>query len=67
LIVLKLRRGKGHSKSPFCSRLSCLVCLSRLAWAVHGTRAPLIAMVLLAGIGVLYFVMRPKEPVAVAD
>jgi basic amino acid/polyamine antiporter, APA family len=74
LIALKLRKGeaKGHFEIPIVvPLLGCLVCaaliVSRLGSAAAGTRAPLIAMLLLGMIAVLYFVMRPKDPVAVAD
>jgi basic amino acid/polyamine antiporter, APA family len=74
LIVLKLRKGepKGHFEIPiFVPLLGCLVCaaliVSRLGSAAAGTRAPLIAMMLLGMIAVLYFVMRPKEPLVATD
>jgi amino acid transporter len=73
LIALKLRKGeaKGQFEVPVVVPfLGCLVCaaliVSRVASAAAGTRAPLIAMLLLGVIAVLYFVMRPKETVAVA-
>lgn len=68
LIVLKLRPGeeKGGFEIPVAvPALGTVVCLgligSRLAHAEAGFKAPLIAVTLLAGISVLYFVMRPKE------
>jgi basic amino acid/polyamine antiporter, APA family len=74
LIVLKMRKGeaKGAFEIPaIVPFLGCLVCatliISRLASAAAGTRAPLIASILLLMIGILYFVMRPRHVVAVAD
>lgn len=68
LIVLKLRPGeeKGGFEIPvFIPVLGSLVCValigSRLLHAEAGFKAPMIALTLLAGIAVLYFVMRPKE------
>ncbi len=55
----------------FVPFLGCFVCAaliaSRLGSAAAGTRAPLIAALLLGMIAALYFVMRPKDLVAVAD
>jgi APA family basic amino acid/polyamine antiporter len=74
LIVLKLRKNepKGHFEIPaFVPFLGCLVCLaliaSRVGSAAAGTRAPLIAIVLLGMIAALYFVMRPRDVVVAAD
>ncbi len=74
LIVLKLRKSepRGQFEIPvFIPFLGCLVCaaliVSRLGSATAGARAPLIAMLLLGIIAVLYFVMRPREVVAVAE
>jgi basic amino acid/polyamine antiporter, APA family len=75
LIVLKLRKSeaKGQFEIPILVPfLGCFVCAaliaSRLGSAAAGTRAPLIAALLLGVIAALYFVMRPKDPVAaVAD
>ena len=74
LIVLKLRKGesKGRFEIPlFVPFLGCLVCagliVSRLGSAATETRAPLIATLLVGLIAVLYFVMRPKDAIAVAD
>ena len=74
LIVLKFRKSepRGQFEIPvFIPFLGCFVCaaliVSRLGSAAAGTRAPLIAMLLLGTIAVLYFVMRPREVVAVAD
>jgi hypothetical protein len=69
---LRKSEAKGHFEIPiFVPVLGCMVCaaliVSRLASAAAGTRAPLIAMVLLAMIAVLYFVMRPKELAVAAD
>jgi amino acid transporter len=74
LIALKLRRGEaeGSFEIPvLVPVLGGLVCaalvVSRVGTAAAGTRAPLIAAMLLALIAVLYFVVRPREPIAVAD
>jgi amino acid transporter len=74
LIVLRLRKGEpaGRFEVPvFVPLLGCLICaaliVSRVATAAAGTRAPLIAAILLAAIAVLYFVVRPREPLPVAD
>jgi amino acid transporter len=74
LIVLKLRTDepKGQFEVPLLIPfLGCLICValiaSRVASAAAGTRAPLIAAILLAAIAVLYFIVRPREAVAVAD
>ena len=75
LIVLKLRKSeaKGQFEIPILVPfLGCFVCAaliaSRLGSAAAGTRAPLIAALLLGMIAALYFVMRPRDPVAaVAD
>jgi basic amino acid/polyamine antiporter, APA family len=74
LMVLKTRKSesKGEFEIPtVIPLLGCLVCatliISRLASAAAGTRAPLIASLLLLMIGILYFVMRPRDVVAVAD
>ena len=74
LIVLKLRKGesKGRFEIPlFVPFLGCLVCagliVSRLGSAATETRAPLIATLIVGLIAVLYFVMRPKDAIAVAD
>jgi basic amino acid/polyamine antiporter, APA family len=74
LIVLKSRKSeaKGYFELPvIVPVLGCLVCAAliaaRLTSAAAGTRAPLIAMLLLGMIAVLYFVMRPKEPVVATD
>ena len=74
LIVLKLRKGEaiGHFEVPvMVPLLGCLVCaaliVSRVTTAAAGTRAPLIAAMLLAVIAVLYFVVRPREPVPATD
>jgi hypothetical protein len=74
LIVLKLRADepKGQFEVPLLvPSFGCLICAaliaSRVATAAAGTRAPLIAAILLAAIAVLYFVVRPRETVALAD
>jgi basic amino acid/polyamine antiporter, APA family len=74
LIVLKLRKGEasGRFEVPlWVPCLGCLICallvVSRVTTAAAGTRAPLIAAILIAAIAVLYFVVRPREPVAVTD
>ena len=74
LIVLKLRKGEaaGQFEVPLLVPfLGCLICglliVSRVTTAAAGTRAPLIAAILLAAIAVLYFVVRPREPIAVAE
>ena len=74
LIILKLRKGEaaGRFEVPlFVPFLGCLICavlvVSRVTTAAAGTRAPLIAAILIATIAVLYFVVRPREPVAVAE
>jgi APA family basic amino acid/polyamine antiporter len=74
LIVLKLRKGelKGQFEIPMVVPvLGCLVCaaliVSRLGSAATETRAPLIAALIVGMIAVLYFVMRPKAALAVAD
>jgi basic amino acid/polyamine antiporter, APA family len=74
LIVLKLRKGEavGRFEVPvFVPLLGCLICaaliVSRVATAAAGTRAPLIAAILLAGIALLYLLVRPRMPVPVAD
>lgn len=66
LVVLKLRKGeaKGRFEVPLVVPvLGFLICtalvVSRLGHTAAGTRAPLIALVLIAGISVLYFVLRP--------
>ncbi|HRJ72349.1 MAG TPA: APC family permease [Terrimicrobiaceae bacterium] len=66
LVVLKLRKGeaRGRFEVPLVVPvLGFLICaalvVSRLGNAAAGTRAPLIALVLIAGISVLYFVLRP--------
>ena len=70
LIVLKLRKGEaaGRFEVPvFWCRFGCLICaaliVSRVTTAAAGTRAPLIAAILLVAIAVLYFVVRPRESV----
>jgi amino acid transporter len=70
LIVLKLRKGeeKGAFEVPLVVPvLGSLVCLgliySRLTDPSAGAKAPIIALVLLTGISILYFVMRPKTVV----
>jgi basic amino acid/polyamine antiporter, APA family len=73
LILLKLRKGEapGLFEVPLLVPiLGCLICgllvVSRVTTAAAGTRAPLIAAILIAAIAVLYFVVRPREPIAVA-
>ena len=74
LIILKARPGeaRGHFEIPVivpaCGALVCVaLILSRLAGAADW-KAPVIALSLLAAIGVLYFVLRPNlsepEPAA---
>ncbi|HVJ58488.1 MAG TPA: APC family permease, partial [Terrimicrobiaceae bacterium] len=74
LIVLKLRKGEvpGLFEVPLLVPiLGCLICgllvVSRVTTAAAGTRAPLIAAILVAAIAVLYFVVRPREPIAVTE
>ncbi len=66
LVVLKLRKGeaRGRFEVPLAIPiLGFLICaalvVSRLGNAAAGTRAPLIALILIAGISFLYFVLRP--------
>jgi len=73
LILLKLRKGEapGLFEVPLLVPiLGCLICgllvVSRVTTAAAGTRAPLIAAILIAAIAVLYLVVRPREPIAVA-
>lgn len=70
LIVLKYRQGeeKGAFEVPvLVPVLGALVCAaliySRLAHSAAGLHAPLIAGAMLAGITILYFIMRPKNVV----
>lgn len=70
LIILKLRKGeeKGAFEIPLIVPvLGALVCAaliySRLVHSAAGLKAPLIALAMLAGITVLYFLMRPKTVV----
>ena len=78
LIVLKLKRSeeKGHFEVPiFVPVIGLVICtalvVTRLASAASaGWTAPVIALALLAGITVLYFVMRPRveeQPNAAED
>jgi hypothetical protein len=74
LIVLKLRKNEAAGRFevpllvPFLGLLiCCLLIVSRVTTAAAGTRAPLIAAILIATIAVLYFVVRPREPIAVAE
>jgi amino acid transporter len=68
LIVLKLRRDEppGAFEIPlFVPALGALVCggliYARLSHADAGLKAPLIAAAMIAGISVLYLVVRPKH------
>jgi amino acid transporter len=70
LIVLKLRKGeeKGAFEVPIIvPALGTLVCLGliyvRLFHSDVGLEAPGISLIMLAGIAVLYFLMRPKTVV----
>jgi amino acid transporter len=67
LIILKLRPNeeKGAFEIPIIvPALGALVCMSlvysRLVHSAAGMKAPVIAVVMLAGISGLYFIMRPK-------
>ncbi|MFZ4681920.1 MAG: APC family permease [Terrimicrobiaceae bacterium] len=73
LIVLKLRPGEERGRFevplivPFLGSLVCLALIAaRLSTVKNEPHAPVIALVMLAGIAALFFVMKPKS-VALAD
>ena len=70
LIVLKLRPGEERGQFevplivPFLGSLICLALIaSRLSHVEKEPHAPVIALVMLAGIAALFFVMKPKSVV----
>lgn len=69
LIILKLRPGEAKGKFevpmvvPILGALVCAVLIISRLTSGAGWRAPLIAMVLLAGIGLLYLLLKPSSPI----
>ena len=71
--MLKLRPGEERGRFevplivPFLGSLVCLALIAaRLSTVKNEPHAPVIALVMLAGIAALFFVMKPKS-VALAD